>query len=155
MRIAILNGLIAWLALGAVQALDLKPWPDADAGWRRHVVELMPQENEEELKVELVIGKTVETDGVNRYFFAGTLVTESIKGWGYSLYRLTDVGPMAGTLMAPGEPQQKVETFVSVRLEDSLVRYNSKLPIVVYVPDGYEVRYRIWTAGETQVAELK
>jgi len=27
-------------------------------------------------------------------------------------------------------------------------RYNPKLPIVVYVPDGIEVRYRIWTADK-------
>ncbi|MBW2490657.1 MAG: proteinase inhibitor I4 serpin, partial [Deltaproteobacteria bacterium] len=25
-------------------------------------------------------------------------------------------------------------------------RYNSRLPVVVYVPEGVEVRYRIWRA---------
>ena len=28
-----------------------------------------------------------------------------------------------------------------------LLRYNSRLPVVVYVPQGFDVRYRIWTAG--------
>ena len=28
-----------------------------------------------------------------------------------------------------------------------LIRYNSRLPVVVYVPEGVEVRYRFWTAG--------
>jgi ecotin len=28
-----------------------------------------------------------------------------------------------------------------------LQRYDSELPVVTYVPEGFEVRYRIWTAG--------
>ena len=28
------------------------------------------------------------------------------------------------------------------------IRYNSRLPVVVYAPDGYEIRYRIWKASE-------
>ena len=28
-----------------------------------------------------------------------------------------------------------------------LLRYNSRLPIVVYVPEGVEVRYRLWSAA--------
>ena len=35
-----------------------------------------------------------------------------------------------------------------MRGEGFLIRYNSKLPVVVYVPDEFEVRYRIWTAGD-------
>lgn len=38
--------------------------------------------------------------------------------------------------------------FVSLGGDPYLVRYNSKLPVVVYVPEGVEVRYRIWSAGE-------
>ncbi len=37
---------------------------------------------------------------------------------------------------------------MAVRGEGFLLRYNSKLPVVVYVPEGFEVRYRIWQAGE-------
>jgi ecotin len=33
-----------------------------------------------------------------------------------------------------------------VNLEDPFLRYNSKLPIVIYVPDGFSVRYRTWSA---------
>ncbi len=32
--------------------------------------------------------------------------------------------------------------------EGFLLRYNSKLPIVVYAPKDVEVRYRIWSASE-------
>lgn len=30
-----------------------------------------------------------------------------------------------------------------------LISYNSKLPIVVYVPADIQVKYRIWNASET------
>ena len=35
-----------------------------------------------------------------------------------------------------------------------LIRYNRRLPIVVYAPEGVEVRYRIWNARlETKTIE--
>jgi serine protease inhibitor ecotin len=30
--------------------------------------------------------------------------------------------------------------------ETAFIRYNSRLPVVVYAPEGAEVRYRIWSA---------
>jgi ecotin len=33
--------------------------------------------------------------------------------------------------------------------EPELLRYNSRLPLVVYLPDGVEVRYRIWRGDGT------
>jgi ecotin len=54
---------------------------------------------------------------------------------------------MAGTLRAIDESQPKVDRFVTVRGEPNLLRYNSRLPIVVYVPNGVEVRYRLWRAA--------
>jgi ecotin len=43
---------------------------------------------------------------------------------------------------------------VAVNSQLPLQRYNSRMPIVVYVPKGAEVRYRIWKAGkETNAAQ--
>ncbi|MBN0888764.1 hypothetical protein JTM01_38630, partial [Pseudomonas aeruginosa] len=33
--------------------------------------------------------------------------------------------------------------------DDAMLRYNSKLPIVVYTPSNVDVKYRIWRADET------
>lgn len=55
---------------------------------------------------------------------------------------------MAGTLIAADPNEPKLDRFITLGGDPYLVRYNSKLPIVVYVPEGVEVRYRIWTAGE-------
>jgi ecotin len=46
-------------------------------------------------------------------------------------------------MACPGE--DKRTAFVAVNLEDPMLRYNSKLPIVVYAPDGFSVRYRTWS----------
>jgi ecotin len=54
---------------------------------------------------------------------------------------------MAGTLMAIDPNAPKVARFITLGGDHDLVPYNSRLPIVVYVPEGVEVRYRIWSAG--------
>jgi ecotin len=130
----------------AFAADDMKAFPPAEQGVTRYVIALPQQDDEAALRVELIIGKTVKTDASNRYFFLGTLEVETIQGWGYPRYILRELGPMAGTLMAVDPNAPLVERFISVGGEPQLLRYNSRLPVVVYVPDGVEVRYRIWRA---------
>jgi ecotin len=130
----------------AFAADDMKAFPPAEPGMGRYVITLPKQDDEAALRVELIIGKTVKIDASNRYFFGGTLEVETIQGWGYPRYILRELGPMAGTLMAVDPNAPLVERFISVGGEPRLLRYNSRLPVVVYVPDGVEVRYRIWRA---------
>ena len=122
----------------------MKAFPPAGPGMTRHVIRLPKQADESEFKVELIIGKTVKTDAANRYFFGGKLEVETIPGWGYQRYVVRTLGPMAGTLMAVDPAAPQVQRFVSLGGEQRLLRYNSRLPLVVYVPDGVEVRYRVW-----------
>jgi len=131
----------------AVEAADnMKAFPPAEAGMVRHVLQLPPAADETALRVELVVGRTVLTDAANRYFFGGRIEAETIEGWGFTAYRVGELGPMAGTLMAVDPNVPKVERFLTLGGEPYLVRYNSRLPVVVYVPAGVEVRYRIWRA---------
>lgn len=133
-------------APAALAADDLRAFPPAGDGMTRHVIRLAKQEDESAFRVEVIVGKTVRTDAQNRYFFGGRMQAEVIPGWGYERHVLRELGPMAGTLMAidPGAPQ--VERFIGLGGEARLLRYNSRLPIVVYVPEGVEVRHRIWRA---------
>ena len=39
-----------------------------------------------------------------------------------------------------------------MQAESTLVRYNSRLPVVVFVPEGMALRYRVWRAGAAQDA---
>ena len=143
------------LNLGAEPHRNLKAYAPASEGMQRYVIELPELENESLQKVELIIGKTVPTDGVNRHFFGGKVTREVVQGWGFSYYELKELGPMAGTLMAGPPDGQQVDTFVTVSHNLGLIHYNSKLPLVVYVPEGVEVKYRLWsTAAEPTAAEV-
>ncbi len=133
---------------------NIKAFPPAEEGMVRYVVALPKQADESAFKVELIVGRMVEVDEWNRYFFGGKIETETIKGWGFPLYRVRALGPMAGTLMAVDPDAPKVNRFITLGVDPYIIRYNSRVPIVVYVPEGAEVRYRIWTAGaEVKVAE--
>ena len=135
-------------AASSTQAADtMKAFPPPGEGMVRFVLQLPMQDDESGLKVELIVGKTVATDGRNRYFFGGTIEEEIITGWGYPRYIVSKLGPMAGTLMAIDPSAPKVTRFVTLGGDPYLVRYNSRLPVVIYVPEGVEVRYRIWSAG--------
>lgn len=134
-------------AMQTVQADDnLKAFPAAEPGVTRHVLALPVQADESALQVELIVGKTVKVDAGNRYFFGGRIDAQNISGWGFTRYVVADLGPMAGTLMAIDPAAPKVVRFITLGNAPYLIRYNSKLPVVVYVPAGTEVRYRIWSA---------
>lgn len=142
------------LALFPARAADpMDAFPAADEGMTRHVLRLPARNDENSAKVEIIVGKTVMTDGVNRHFFGGRLESRTVEGWGYSYHILPALGPMAGTRMAPPPGAPEKETFVTLGGEPQLVRYNSRMPLVVYVPDGCEVRYRLWTAPPESEAE--
>lgn len=138
--------LILLMSMSAALSDNLKPYPPAEDGMTRHVLQLEKLDAESDAKIEIVVGKTVKTDGVNRHFFGGKLEQKTVEGWGYSYHILPELGPMAGTLIGVPGGKEPVDTFVTVGGEPYIVRYNSKLPVVVYVPEGCEVRYRIWSA---------
>jgi ecotin len=136
----------------SLAADDMAAFPPAEQGMTRHVLRLPAQTDEHSLRIELILGRTVLTDAANRYFFGGAIEEEAIPGWGYTRYILRKLGPMAGTLMAADPAAPKVERFVTLSGEPYLIRYNSRLPVVVYAPTDVEVRWRVWEARpETQV----
>ena len=128
---------------------DLKPYPQAEPGVERWVfrVPALGPEQEMDRKVEIVAGKTLSVD-CNRTWFGGNLEQKTAKGWGYPFYVLETAGAPMSTLRACPPGQEPVDTFVAVQGPGFLQRYNSKLPVVVYVPEGFQVRYRIWSADK-------
>jgi ecotin len=142
-------------AAGTDEAVrNLKAFPPAEPGMKRLVIYVPPKDVEKDFRVQLLVGKTVSTDGVNLQFFGGQLETETIEGWGFERHILRQLGPMAGTLMAPPPGAKPVERFVTLGGEPKLLRYNSRLPLVVYVPADVEVRWRVWRAdAESETAK--
>jgi ecotin len=125
---------------------NMKAFPPPEKGQIRFIIQLAEQKDESNYQVELMVGQTVEIDEANQYFFGGQIKAESIAGWGFTRYVVSELGPMAGTLMAVDPDAPKVDRFIRLAGEPYLIRYNSRLPVVVYVPEGVEVRYRIWRA---------
>lgn len=127
---------------------NLTMYPLADSGQKRIVIILPPRAGEENCKVEVMAGKNMLVDKCNRFFMNGSFAVRQVDGFGYDYYLVQSNGEPGATLMAC--PEQKMQpAFVSV-VNENLLRYNSRMPVVVYVPQDFEVKYRVWSAGKTQ-----
>jgi len=129
---------------------NIHMFPQAKEGYVRHVVEVPKTDNDYAHKISLSIGKTMMVDCNHRALY-GKVKEVSLKGWGYTYLEVDSIDEGVTTMMACSKP--KTEQFVA--LQDELRRYNSRLPLVVYVPQGYEVRYHIWSADETEHKAIK
>lgn len=130
---------------------DVSMFPKATEGFERFVIELEPQQNEDDFKLELYAGKLTEVD-CNRHTLSGDFEKQTLQGWGYGFYNFNSKGMIMSTMMACPDKTRKT-AFVSSTSE--LVRYNSKLPIVVYIPKGMDVHYKIWERSNEEKKGIK
>lgn len=144
--IIFLTSLISTTIFASPEHRQLKAFPEAMEGMQRLVINLSLQDREEEdnLKVELVPGKVMMSDGINVMRHSSHIESHPLQGWGYTFYRVTGQDITISTKMAVPEGTQQKEHFVSGK--PLMISYNSRVPIVIYTPLGYEVHYRIWRA---------
>jgi len=137
----------ATLILGAGEAPKDRyaMFPAPEEGMTRYIVEVPKAQDESAKRVELLIGKRITVD-CNRHSFAGKMERLPVKGWGYHYYRLGDVRSSPSTRRYCLDEKREVFVTVTLPKERQLLRYNSRLGTVIYVPKGFEVRYRIWSA---------
>ncbi len=128
------------------EPMDISMYPKADENQVRHIIELAPLKNEETVKVEIYLCKEMEVD-CNIHRLEGSLTAKELSGWGYNYYVFETNGKIISTLM--NCPDGKL-TKKDVMSESKLLRYNSKLPIVVYSPKGYKAKYRIWSVSSKE-----
>lgn len=128
---------------------DLKPYPPAAPGERRWLISVdTSPAAEADQRVELIVGRTMLVD-CNRHVLLGSIVEDSVPGWGYPLYRVKGGTPTVSTRMACPD-QLRRRQFVGLGGVAPLVPVNPKLPIVVVAPEGLEVRWRLWRAEPGQ-----
>ncbi|MFM8283607.1 MAG: ecotin family protein [Planctomycetaceae bacterium] len=139
---------------GAIEQLRAA-YPAAPSGMERKVI-LLPHKDrgvEDDFRVELVVGRTIPTDGVNAYRLEGTIGEVAIPGWGFTYHVVEGaMNTPASTRIAGGGDSRP--RFVPG--PSTMVPYNSRLPLVVMVPTGCEVRWRLWrAAAEVHAAPTK
>lgn len=130
-------------------ASQLKHFPAEIENYDRYVIYLAEQDDEQSLRLEVTPGITKEVD-CNRHWLAGDMKTEEVKGMGYNYMVFESDGNIASTRMACPD-NELTKKFIAG--QSDFGRYNSKLPYVIFVPKGMEVKYNIWKAGDTVTAE--
>lgn len=130
--------------------VDESIYPEAEVGQKRYVIELPKQNDESQYKVEL-LPTVKQMANCNTRALAAVIDSHSVKGWGYSYHVINKpiIGP--SSLMACPEPA--VERDVTVSNDKFLMRYNSKLPLVVYGPENMSMAYRVWQAEEPMAVQ--
>ena len=127
---------------------DLESFPIADIGYKKVYIHV-PEENEEEnFKIELFIGKSVDVD-CNNYFMLGQINEEILDGFGYKYYKIISNGEIAGTKIGCLD---NLKTNKFVYIQPKTLEYNSKIPVVIYVPYDFEVKYKIYKSGQLKNA---
>lgn len=131
------------------QGDDLKAFPSAEPGMQRVVVRVPEVPVPDDKRVEVIVGQSLEVD-CNRQRLLARVTRKVAQGWGYDYYVVSDVKGPASTMRACPPGSSTRMAFVAANAPElSSLSYNHRLPIVIYVPAGIEVRYRVWSAPAT------
>lgn len=74
-------------------------FPQAQEGYVRHVIEVPRTDNDDDHKIELLVGKTMLVD-CNRHSLRGKIENINLKGWGYQYLEISDIHSGPSTLKA-------------------------------------------------------
>lgn len=127
----------------STQKVDIAPFPKAEKGMKQVVIEVPHSNNDANKKIEIFVGKSMQTDGCNRIWLSGQFSKSELKGWGYDYLTFKTDGSTPSTNMACPNAAPKNEFVIS---QGYFTDYNGRMPIVIYIPDGYEAKFRIYKA---------
>jgi ecotin len=138
----LLSGLLTGLLSMAVSADDMAPYAIAEQGDLRLVIRLPPVENEADDKVELRVGKPILID-CNRTIIEGRVEKLTTEDQAHPYYRAVITHSETTNLISCPPNSNNREEYVYASGEGFTLEYQQEQPIVIYVPEDYEVRYRI------------
>ncbi|WP_035500749.1 ecotin family protein [Fusobacterium gonidiaformans] len=127
-------------AFGENMELDI--YPKAKKGTKQEIFILDKQEKEEDYKIELRFGKDIKVDCNVHSFLHGNLEEKSVEGWSYPYYIFQGSNDMVQTLMLCQEGKKLKRVYYPSATR--ILPYNSKLPVVIYVPKDVKVEVHIW-----------
>ncbi|MCZ4339816.1 serine protease inhibitor ecotin [Shewanella colwelliana] len=120
-----------------------KMFPQPTEGMVQHILNLPELENEAQYRIEILIGRTELVD-CNKHGLRGELKQMNLDGWGYNYYQVDSISDGPSTMMACFD-KAKTEQFLTIPGE-LMLKYDSRLPKVFYLPEGAQLKYRVWTA---------
>lgn len=125
---------------------EARTYPKAEKGMVQNIIYLPKSVDNGDLnkKVEVYVGKYMETDQCNHYGLSGEFDSKKVdkKDW-LNYYTFSTTGNAFSTLMACSDTTKR---FQFVTSKPILMDYNANLPIVIYAPEGFDVHYRIFNA---------
>lgn len=126
---------------------DFSNFPSPKDGYIRYVINLPSSSKVKDANklVEFYVGKYEQVDNCNSFGLLGEIQMKTLEGFGYTYYEFETEGNIIGTLMYCSD-SKRVEKFIKSKSE--IIHYNSRMPIIIDVPQGYEVRYKIFVAKE-------
>lgn len=135
---------------------NVELFPSAQEGWEKIVVDLpLTKKGGEEYMVEFTIGVEMMTDACNPYSLIGTWSEMELKGTPYAYYVASTKGQVVKAMSDCTDEKEELQ-FVGVK--SKLILHEREQPLVVYIPEGYQLRYRLWNTNkewESRVAGSK
>ena len=145
----------------AIPRLNLTGYPVPAPGLKRWVIQpsgLLPKSADPlisahplDWRIQLIVGQTVRLD-CNTKRLSGTGMTMRMlpKASGKALFEVKGPVAVISTKMACADDQPTRTSFLSLGKQPYLVPYNASWPIVVDLPVGTELRWRVWKAETRQ-----
>ena len=145
----------------AIPRLNLTGYPDPAPGLKRWVIQpsgLLPKSADSlisahplDWRIQLIVGQTVRLDcNSKRLSGSGMTMRMLPKASGKALFEVKGPVAVISTKMACPDDQPTRTSFLSLGKQPYLVPYNASWPIVVDLPVGTELRWRVWKAETRQ-----
>jgi len=131
---------------------DLNVYPPVKKDQNRNVIVLEPKENEDDYRVLI----TASIDGMqdcNTKSRSAKYTEKVVEGMQYPYYEVGKIGDVVTTLMGCSEMPQMGEIPINLS-GNTILRYNSKLPIVVYASNGIKINSKIFKLEEIKKSKV-
>lgn len=146
-----LLGFSMLMSAQTIQKIDTSIFPKAENGMQKVVIEVPHSDQDANKKIEIFVGKNMEADTCNQHSLGGEFKSSTLKGWGYNYLTFNTKGHVRSTMMACPDNKKEMQ-FVSST--GYLTDYNGRMPIVIYIPEGYQAQFKIYKSdGEIYSAQ--
>lgn len=124
-------------------------FPASIEGMKQFIIN--PSAEGKKLIIEFYAGKEQLVD-CNRHRLSGDFLEKQVEGFGVSYYLFEGSGAVFSTKMGCPDYEKQIEFIASSSIR---VIHNEKIPLVLYVPEGLEIRYSIWENTGSEQKALK